>query len=191
MKIISQKLLIFITILITIIALAACVGNNTSTGVRTTTIVGLYFEIFEIFEVENIIEVTQNHLPEEMRNDPSVIQSAREYMNQPVLFVPVTITNPEIQPDALDYVLRPAIRTFSPSGARSIFEADSLNGKNILHLASFDEIPNEEGFVLQGYVPFVWQGYGEYRMLIVSLDGRTLAEFIFDVTSDVTTYVGA
>jgi len=154
------------------------IGNG---NVNTALFEGLYFELFEIFEVETIAEITQYHLSEDMRNDPSVTYMLEYHMGTPVLFIPINITTIEISGDS-DYRFRPEIRRWTPSGRRSLFEADTLNGREIFQLVTFDEIPNREGAIVHGYLPFIWEGYGEYRIEII-WSNEVGAEFIFNIDS--------
>ena len=129
---------------------------------------GLYFEIPNIFVIENV-------------------------MGQPVLFFPITITNLEVHPPTLntagqpignpDYRWVPEIRRITPSGLRSLFETDTLNNRKIFQLGSIDGIANYYGAIAQGYLPFVWEGYGKYRVEIRGgRGGSEVREFIFNIS---------
>ena len=142
---------------------------------------GLYFEISDMFIVESITELTQYHLGEDWRNDPDIIYRAEYYMDEPVLFIPISITTIEISGES-DYRLRPELRAWTPSGRRSIFEADTLNGRHFFQLAASD-ILNYEGAISQGYLAFIWDGYGEYRAEI-RWGSEVVEEFVFDVNNN-------
>jgi len=146
---------------------------------------GLHFDIHDVFVVENITEITQYHLNENQRNDPLVLHMYEYHMGNPVLFIPLTITTVEVQEGDSEYRFRPGIRTRTPSGTLSVFEADTLNSRRIFQgpFGTFDEIPNYEGAVVEGYLSFGWEGYGDYRVEILA--GRDmLAEFVFYVNED-------
>jgi len=147
---------------------------------------GLYFEIGDTFTVETITELTQYHLSEEERYNTDVDFGAiymREYhMNEPVLFIPITITTIETYGDS-EYRFRPELRVWTPSGRRSGFEADTLNGKQFFQMPTFNEIPNYERAIVHGYLAFNWEGYGEYRLEII-WSNEVGAEFTFNVNSD-------
>ena len=165
-------------------------------SVNSVLFEGVYFDISEVFIVETITELTQYHLSEEERYDTTFEFGAvymREYhMNEPVLFIPVTITTIETHEPALnaagepigdpDYRFRPELRMWTPSGRISTFEADTLNGRRFFQSARSD-ILNYEGAVTQGYLAFVWEGYGEYRVEIRQ-DSVVIEEFIFDVNNN-------
>ena len=162
--------------------------NNTSAN--DILFDGLLFRTFELFEVETIAEGTQYHLDENMRNDPSVIDMLEYHMGESVLFVPIIIVNTEIgEPSSVSpgYRFRPEIRRWTPSSSRSLFEADTLNGRKIFQLATLDEIPNQAGAFVHGYLPFAWEGYGEYRAEIIR-DNEAVDVLVFNVDSNSVVY---
>jgi len=154
---------------------------------------GLYFELSDIFIVEIITELTQYHLDEEQRE--TVYYFIDYHMGEAVLFVPMTITTMETRPQAYTsagepigspyYRFRPGIRARTHTGRLSVFEADTLNGRRFFSspFGTFDEVPNYEGSVIEGYLAFIWEGYGEYRLEILS-DGGIVEELVILVDED-------
>ena len=140
---------------------------------------GLDFDIREEFTVEAVTELTQYHLDEERRNDPLMVSIAESYIGEPVLFIPITITNTEPYGDS-DYRLMPTLRLRAPTGRLSIFDADTLNGRELIRVFDFDGLPNYQGAYIQGYLAFYWTGHGEYTVEI--MQGLEVGErFVFDV----------
>jgi len=147
---------------------------------------GLYFTITETFELETITAVTQNHFTQTVRDDPTVVHLRDYHMGHQVLFVPVTITTIERSGD-LDYRFRPEIRRWSPSGQRTMYIADTLNERTVFQHVTVNEISNYEWAVINGYIPFAWEGPGEYRLSII-WQNEIGATFSFNVDANHVVY---
>lgn len=128
-----------------------------------------------VFIVEYISELTQNHLTEEQRvNHREHLEYMYDYhMNTLVLFIPATVTIREATGERM-------IR-WTPSGTQSSFEADTLNSKKLHAFAVLDS-----DTTIKAYFAFVWEGYGEYRLELRG--NETIAEIVFNITSENVTY---
>jgi len=136
---------------------------------------GVNFEVPEVFIVEGIFELTQYHLTEEQRESPDTIYMIEYHMGDPVLFIPGTVLNEHMPPGAM-------IRNRTPTGRLSIFEADTLNGREIIQ--GFVFTAGHEDAIINGYFAFLWDGYGEYRTEVLTVGNDMIAEFVFVVSSD-------